>query len=251
MTTTATEIHNKVKEYLAPGSYQVTEIDYIPDIDDRNIAFGSKGVKLKASVLYLDMRGSTDVIKQHHKYTVAKLQKAYLHIASQVVSDNGGFVRSFNGDGILAFFPKDLKNTVCNAVQAAMQIKYMLAIKSKAEFERYHSIDFGIGIDHGELFVTRVGTPRNPNNNDLTWIGLPVNTAVRLGDKSMGPKHIRISDYVYENLLDHVLYYEETVPDYWGNKTNRRVNMWQRATMELHDSWTYVYETSYYWTISG
>ena len=63
MATTASEIHNKVKEYLAPGSYQVTEIDYIPDIDDRNIAFGSKGVKLKASVLYLDIRASMESVR--------------------------------------------------------------------------------------------------------------------------------------------------------------------------------------------
>jgi adenylate cyclase len=248
---TAIEIHNKVKEYLAPGAYEITEIDYIPEIDDRNIAFGNKGVKLTASVLYLDMRGSTDVIKQHHKYTVAKLQKAYLHVAAQVVSDNGGHVRSFNGDGILAFFPRNWKETIRNAVKAAMQIKFMLTEKSKAEFERYHSIDFGIGIEHGDLFVTRVGTPRNPNNNDLTWVGFPVNTAVRLGDKAMGPRHIRISSYVYENLLDDVKYHDQEVTDYWGNKTTTRTNMWQQTIMDLHGSRQYVYETGYYWTING
>lgn len=246
---TATEIHNKVKEYLVPGQYEITEIDYIPNIDDSRIAFGSKGVKLKASVLYLDMRGSTDVIKQHHKYTVAKLQKAYLHVAAQVVSDNGGYVRSFNGDGILAFFPKDLKDTIYNAVKAAMQIKYMLVVKSKTEFERYHSIDFGIGIDHGELFVTRVGTPRNSNNNDLSWIGLPVNTAVRLGDKAMGPNHVCISDFVYNNLLDDVMYHQKDVADYWGNKI--KTNMWQQTMIELHGSLSYVYTTNYYYTIAG
>ena len=99
----ATQIHDKVQEYLEPGSYEITEIDYIPEIDDINITFGNKGVKLFSSVLYLDMRDSTDVIQEHHKYTVAKLQKAYLHVAAQIVSDNNGCVRSFNGDGILAF----------------------------------------------------------------------------------------------------------------------------------------------------
>ncbi len=234
---TASEMHNKVKEYLAPGAYTITEIDYIPNIDDPNITFGNKGVKLTASVLYLDMRGSTDVIRQHHKYTVAKLQKAYLHVATQIVNDNKGYVRSFNGDGILAFFPKNTKGTIRDAVKAAMQIKYMLTIKSKSEFERYRTIDFGIGIEHGEIFVTRVGTPRNTNNNDLTWIGMPVNTAVRLGDAAMNPGNIRISSHIHTNLLDEVRYSDQK-------------DMWTQTTMLLHGSQQFVYQTSYYWRVN-
>jgi len=234
---TATQITEKVEEYLAPGSYEIEEVDYIPQIDDPGVTFGNKGLKVYASVLYIDMRGSTSVLQQHHKYTVAKIQKAYLHVATQLTTDNNGYVRSFNGDGILAFFPKNTKGTIRDAVKAAMNIKYMLTQKCKGEFERYHTLDFGIGIDDGELLVVKVGTPRNPNNNDLSWIGLPVNTAVRLGDAARSRHHIRISTHVYDNLLDEA-------------KFSKGKNMWESVTRDLHGESQTVYRTSYYWKVS-
>lgn len=237
------DIYAKVKEYLAPDPYDIRKIDYIPDIKDTNITYGNKGVKIDATVLYLDMRNSTEVIKKHHKYTVSKLQKAYLYIAAQIVNDNGGHVRSFNGDGILAFFPNNDKTTIRSAVKAAMSIKYMLTTKCKAEFERYHALDYGIGIDHGELFVTRVGTPRNTNNNDLTWIGLPVNTAVRLGDAAKNPNNIRISQGVFDNLPDDVRYFRRKI-NLLLYKPMIRTHIWQQATMKVHSSDVDVYETA-------
>ncbi|HMN14197.1 MAG TPA: adenylate/guanylate cyclase domain-containing protein [Bellilinea sp.] len=241
---TAYEIRKKAEEYLEPGSYETTVLDYIPDVTDNNVTFGNKGVKLHASVLYLDMRGSTDVIKAHHKYTVAKIQKAYLYLATQIVANNAGHVRSFNGDGILAFFPRNYKETIRNAVKAAMQITWMLKSECASAFERYLSVDFGIGIDHGELFVTRVGIPRNPDHNDLTWIGLPVNTAVRLGDTAKNPNNICISSYMYENLLDEVKYVEITRP--WGSI--EQIDMWKQNFMTVHGEITSVYNTSYHWS---
>src|SRR4051812_16298566 len=96
---TSDEIAAKAKEYLAQGDYTISDVDYIPNIKDSRLTFGNTGLGLTASVLYIDMRGSTDLLLQHHRQTVAKIQKAYLHIAVAVVSRNGGQVRSFNGDG--------------------------------------------------------------------------------------------------------------------------------------------------------
>jgi len=192
MADSAASIEAQAKEYLAEGEYSIDKVSTVPDVTDSKLTFGNKAVKLDATVLYIDMRGSTKVLEKHHKYTVAKIQKAYLHIVTAIVNNNLGDVRSFNGDGILAFFGGANTIMLNWAVLAAMQITWMLTNQCNTYFDKYHSVDFGIGIDYGELLVTKVGIGRDHNNNDLSWIGMPVNTAVRLGDSANSPFHIRI-----------------------------------------------------------
>ena len=197
------DIKEKVKNYLSSDPYNITEVDYVPSIEDPKLTFEKKGLSFYAVILYIDIRNSTKIIEQHHNYTVGKIHKAFMHIGTEILKQNSGEIRSFNGDSILAVFAGNKK--VCeNAVKTAMTIKYAVRDLCKVDFNKYHDLDFGIGIDYGKILVVKAGTPRNANNNDLIWIAKEVNNAVKIGDMGKYPFNINISPIVYENINEQL-----------------------------------------------
>lgn len=235
-------IVSKVKEII-DGSFEVTDITDVPDIDDSRLTFGNKGLRFEATTLYIDMRGSTSVLNNHNRTTVAKIHKAYFHTIVTVAKSLGGEVRSFNGDGMLVFFQGTSKYTLSNAVESAMKMKWLLSSSDsevKKKMEKFSTVDFGIGIDDGKIVCAKVGIA-GANNRDLVWIGNAVNKSVKVGDKLHG--NIGISSYVYSNLEDRVKYAAEK--DIWGNN----VNMWQSAYFEYNGKQELYYYTTYHWKV--
>ena len=60
------------------------------------------------------------------KQSSAKVHKAYANVVVDVVNAYGGKVRSFQGDGILSFWPAYYKSQISNAVKASMVLTWML-----------------------------------------------------------------------------------------------------------------------------
>src|SRR5699024_3495989 len=217
------------------------DIADVPDIDDSRLTFGNRGLRFEATTLYIDMRGSTAILNNHNRTTVAKIHKAYFHTIVTVAKSLGGEVRSFNGDGMLVFFQGTTKSTLSNAVESAMKMKWLLSASDsevKKKMEKFSTVDFGIGIDDGKIVCAKVGIA-GANNRDLVWIGNAVNKSVKVGDKLHG--NIGISSYVYNNLEDRVKYAGKK--DMWGNN----VNMWQSAYFDYNGKQELYYYTTYHW----
>mgnify|MGYP001280203088 CR=1 FL=1 len=231
------DILGRVKDLLAPGEYEIYESEEIPGPGDTRLTFGNKGVRFYASTLFVDMRGSTGVLNAHNDYTVAKIHKAYLYTATTVIADNGGQVRSYNGDSILAFFPGNLKSTITSAIKAAMQVKYMLSSVCKDEFGRYHELDYGIGIDHGQVLCAKAGRGRNDNHNDLVWLGNSVNRATVLSDQAKAQNHVWISSFCRHNLEDKA-------------KLSSEKDMWVQDSITYNGSAESAWKTTYHWKVS-
>jgi adenylate cyclase len=238
------EIEDKVKDII-DSNFEVEYCYKVPDIDDSRLTFGNKGLRFEATTLYIDMRESTKILNKHNRPTVAKLHMAYFHTIVKIAKLMNGEVRSFNGDGMLVFFYGTTKQSLNNAVKAAMQMNYMLtqsAVKDK--LEKYSALNFGIGIDHGTILCTKVGIS-GTNNRDLVWIGNPVNKSVKVGDNLKAPYHIGISSSTYDNLLDEVKYHKYT--DSYGFE--RTENMWTEGWYTYNEQTVKYYYTSYYWTV--
>jgi class 3 adenylate cyclase len=239
-------IIDKVKSII-DSTFDVEDISYVPDIENSKLTFGNKGLRFEATTLFIDMRGSTTVLNKHNRTSMSKIYMCYFHAIVTIAKSLGGEVRSFNGDGMLVFFPGTSKITLSNAVKAAMHMKYMLAIDEggiKKKMETYSSVDFGIGIDDGKILCTKVGIA-GTNNRDFVWVGNAVNKAVKIGDLHSAPKHIGISSYVYSNLTDEVKFHTRKTS--WG--TEEQVNMWESATIQYNGSYETYYRTSYHWTL--
>jgi adenylate cyclase len=195
------DIKAEVTKMLATGDYRVYEEGPIPGPGDTRLTFGNSGFRLPAVTLYVDMRGSAEVLKSRYVHDVAKIHKAYLFVATKLIAAKGGQIRSYNGDSILAFFPGEGKVEVEKAVRCAMEIKFMLQ-ESAAEFKKYREIDIGIGIDLGKILCVDEGLGSNGNHNDLIWLGQAVNRATKLSDKARDPKNVWVSQAVGDLLSD-------------------------------------------------
>ncbi|GAS84921.1 adenylate/guanylate cyclase domain-containing protein [Paenibacillus amylolyticus] len=240
------DIVNKVKEIM-DTNFEVTDISYVPDINDTKLTFGNTGLRFEATTLFIDMRGSTKILNQHNRRTVAKIHMAYFHTVTKIAKSLGGEVRSFNGDSMLVFFQGTSKLTLSNAVKAAMKMKYMISHSESGinnYLSKYSAIDFGIGVDDGKILATKIGIA-GENNRDIFWVGNAVNKSTRLGDEAKAPNHISISSYVYNNLTDEVKIH--TYTNDWGVK--QAVNMWTSHTFQYNDRWETYYSTNYYWGV--
>lgn len=237
-------IKKKVKEIM-DENFVTEDVTYVPSIDNTKLTFGNKGLRFEATVLFIDMRGSTKILNNHNKSTVAKIHMAYFHTIIKLADKLGGEVRSFNGDSMLVFFQGTTKATLTNAVQAAMQMKYMITNSESGinnYLAKYSAIDFGIGLDDGKILCTKIGVGGDSNNKDLIWIGNSVNKSVVLSDKAHSPNHVCISSYVYTNLEDRLKYVTEK--DYLGRDVKK--DIWSSGTIEYNGSNETYYYTTYH-----
>jgi adenylate cyclase len=241
------DITNKVKDIM-DTNFAISNVTYVPDIADPNLTFGNKGLKFKATVLNIDMRGSTAILNTHHRSTVAKIHMAYFHTIVKIAGKLGGYVRSFNGDSMLVFFPGITNQSISNAVKTALHMKYMLTDSSSGInnlLVKYSAIDFGVGLDCGDVLCTKIGVGRESNNNGLFWAGNAVNKAVKLSDIAKNPFHILISEYVYNHLTDKVKYTKKE--GILGYKYD--FDIWSKKNYEFKYNGSYedYYRTSYQW----
>jgi len=240
------DIKSKVKAIL-DERLVVTDVTYVPRLDDPKLTFGNTGLKFTGSSLFIDIRGSTSVLNTHNKPTVAKLHMAFFHTIVKIANSLNGNVRSFNGDSSLIFFQGNYKETLSTAVKCAMQIKYMIDNSEDGINEllkKYSKLNFGIGIDHGNIICTKVGVG-GEHNRDIFWIGNPVNKSTVIGDNSRFPNHIAISNHVYNNLLDWAKYH--TGINTWGQE--EKVDMWTRGIFTYNGQNEYYYYTNYHWLL--
>ncbi len=241
------EIIDKVKTILNE-EFKIEDVTYVPAIDNSKLTFGNTGLKFEATVLYIDMRGSTEILNKHNKATVAKMHMAYFHTIVKIAKSLDGEVRSFNGDSILVFFQGTTKVTLSNAVEAAMKMKYMISNdesginKLLAEFS---AINFGIGLDDGKILCTKIGVGGDSNNQDLMWIGNAVNKATTISDTRQSPNHIGISSYVYSNLCDWAKF--GTRKNSWGH--DEKIDMWTKGIVSYNGKNEYYYYTDWHWVV--
>jgi adenylate cyclase len=232
------DLENKIKDYM-DGDYEVTETENIPAPE--NVPFGKKAFKIRLTSLCIDLRKSTDLLKVHDKETCGKIHKSYIAIASKIISENGGQLRSFNGDSVLAFWKAKYKSDIEDAVRTAMQLKWALDIKFSKYFEEYSKLDFGIGVDYGDVYIIRAGLPKNDNNNDLVFLGMCVNYSCMIANQAYGPNHVEISTDVYSNLTENLLMGTD------GNGVKR--NMWSDGIAKWKNKDWKTKLTSWYWKV--
>jgi adenylate cyclase len=219
----------------------------IPDIGNPKLVYGNKGLQFEATVLYIDMRGSTSILSKHNRPTVAKIHMCYFHAILKIAASYSGETRSFNGDSILVFFHGRNKQAINNAVMAAMEMAYIISSEDgiNEDLQKYSKVDFGIGIDFGEILCTKIGLANKPNNKDLIWIGNAVNRSTVISDLRKNPYPVGISALIYQNLNENVRYH--TQMNYWGQE--EKVNMWIKGYLNYDGKQEEYYYTNYYFKV--
>ena len=238
------DIIKKAKE-IESETFLVEEVSYVPTISNSKLTFGCKGLEFEATVLYIDMRGSTAILNSHRKRVVAKIHMLYYHAIVKIAKATGGEIRSFNGDSLLVFYQGATKQSLSNAVKAAMQMSYAIKELLNEQLKNYTDIDFGIGIDDGKILATKVGVGGSDETKDLIWIGNAVNKSTKISDQCGSSFNIGISQRVYNNLLDDVKYH---IKDN-GYLGKQKIDMWNSYNFTYNGKNEVYYKTNYYWRI--
>ena len=142
---------------------------------------GIESEQREASVLFVDLIGSTALAEVLSPHEVVRTLNAYFDAVVRVVSDDGGWVNKFEGDGALCVFgaPATQPDHAARALRSARALRQELGALASA----YPGLDAAIGVSSGLLVAGNVGTEQR---YEYTLIGRPVNEAARLTDLAKG-----------------------------------------------------------------
>lgn len=146
-----------------------------PDVAERVLTEGValEGEDVEVSVLFLDVRGFTDLAERADAREVVGRLNALFEEVVPCVTHHGGHANKFIGDGLLAVFgaPDRLPDHADRALAAALAIARHVRERFPGELE------IGIGGNSGNVIAGSVG---GGNRYEFTVIGDPVNTAARV-----------------------------------------------------------------------
>ncbi|WP_050930456.1 adenylate/guanylate cyclase domain-containing protein [Aestuariivita boseongensis] len=148
----------------------------------RRRAHASQGEERRLAILFLDMRGFTARTTGQLPYDVVFLLNRFFDAIVPAITQAGGTVDKYLGDGLLAVFEAaDEKRSAQAALQAAAGIGAGLdQFNTRLAAEGGDPVRIGVGVHLGEIVLGEIGAGRAPR----TIIGDAVNTTSRLEAKT-------------------------------------------------------------------
>lgn len=233
MIVSKSQLEEKTKS-IRDERFSEVETSVIPTLETPGLTFGNSGKYFYATVLYIDIRQSSKLLDCHYYVNVAKLLTAFYNAIVRIANEDGGEIRSFNGDSLLVFFNGTEENTKRRAICSAMRMVYAITEIINPTMTNLSDLDFGIGIDYSKVLVTKVGIGGSHTNKDLVWIGRGVNRAAKISDRCRKPSYIGISERLFTRLDDSLKY------------STKGTDVWNQTTMTYNNRIENIYTTNYY-----
>lgn len=209
----------------------------VPESDD--LKLGNDRVEMEAVFLYADLADSTELALKNREIA-SELCKAYLSGVTKIVRTNGGEIRSFDGDRVMAVFIEGNKHTA--AVKSGLQINWFFTNAVRAKFKSFYSIrlkDFSltqtVGIDRSKVYICRAGIR---DNNDLIWVGRAPNIAAKLSGVRFGYSTL-ITERVYSSMLDDAKFGGSPRENMWTTVDIPSLSDYEVGTL-YGSTWTWV-----------
>jgi adenylate cyclase len=198
------EIDEAVTTLFAPAfTFEVTDTAGVPHSSDAAITFPNfdqqyqRTKLLETTVLYADMRRSTQLNFEHRRPTVGKLYTAFVLAMTRAATYYGGEVRGIIGDRVMVIFEQ--ANCFTKAFDTAILINSVCKYIINTRFA-HNEVQFGIGIDYGRMMATKTGIYRRgaaqQSYRSLVWLGRPANVASKLTDNANKPEDSDTIDVV-------------------------------------------------------
>lgn len=150
------------------------------------------GAEIDLTMLFADLRGSTELAARMSASAYSKLLNAYYAIAARAIQAPGGNVDKYLGDGIFALFVPGFvgPDHAARAIEAARRIMAETASASSLP-EAARPLPVGIGVHTGRAYVGVLGEAGHLT--DFTALGDAVNIAERVSSEAAA-REILITD---------------------------------------------------------
>jgi adenylate cyclase len=139
--------------------------------------FGLSGERCEATILFVDLIGSTAMAASLPPEEVVRTLNAYFAAVVGAVQAEGGWVNKFEGDGALCVFGPP-RQGVDHAAAGLRAARHLYAGVSQAA-QLYPRLVAAVGISTGSVVAGTIGSIER---FEYTVIGDPVNEAARLTD---------------------------------------------------------------------
>ncbi len=161
------------------------------------------GERVTLSVLFADLRGSTEWVERTRPEQLVQTLNIFLGRMTDMLFEYGGTLDKFVGDEVIALFgaPVHMDDHAFLAARAAlaMQKAHQRVMVELAD-QGIELPPMGIGISTGEVIAGELGSPVR---SDFTAIGRAMNLGSRLCGVA-GPGEICISANTYEQIRNQI-----------------------------------------------
>ena len=170
-----------------------------PEIVERILASPDdewmKGIRLEATIVFVDIRGFTAMAERSDPDAVVDLLNSYFTLVTDVIIQHGGYLDKFVGDAVMGVFGALIPDVghAETAVRAAVEVRQHLPRLNDMLPPTADPIQVGVGINTGEVVAGNLGSSKRM---EYTVIGDNVNVASRLTDLA-GPDEILISEQTF------------------------------------------------------
>ncbi|MGA1357640.1 MAG: CHASE2 domain-containing protein [Prochlorothrix sp.] len=148
------------------------------------------------TILTSDLRGFTATSERLPPKEVVRLLNFYLGHMADVITEYGGTIDEFMGDGILVLFgaPTQRGNDAERAIACAIAMqRAMETVNQQMEEWGYEDLEMGIGINTGEVVVGNIGSVKRTKYG---VVGSPINLTYRIESYTTGGQ-VLISESTY------------------------------------------------------
>jgi adenylate cyclase len=160
-----------------------------------------EGERREVSILFQDIRGFTALAQSLDPAVVLKLLNRFFTEVVAAVEAEGGVVKQFTGDGVMALFgaPQAHADHAERAVRAALGIVQRLArLNEELGRQSVAPLEIGVGIDSGIVVAGLIG----PDSRvEYGVVGDPVNLANRVEQLT---KELRATVLVSKGIADRL-----------------------------------------------
>jgi adenylate cyclase len=166
-----------------------------------------KGRKIKAAILFSDIRGFTTLSLKLEPEQLVEQLNTYLQGMVEAILEAGGTLDKFIGDAVMAEFGSPIsqgeKNDAMNAIRAALAMRRSLVELQQHWHQQGQELFFnGIGINFGEVIAGDIGSYKR---REYAVMGDAVNVASRV--ESLTGKlgvDILITESLYKLVQDEI-----------------------------------------------
>lgn len=212
--------YSAIQSILSVAVEDIELSDNIPILDE--ITDSNKVFKGKLTILFVDMRKSTDLTDEIKSKKMVKVYRSFIRTVIQAIRYSGGFCRQFSGDGVMGVF-KDVtegENNISSEEQAVRAGRYIITMLDyclNPLMKQYMDITIscGIGICTGTVMITKVGMrgketdEATENELGITWVGSTTNYSNRLCGLAQ-PGEIFIDEVTFKKIKENNEIWKET-----------------------------------------